>query len=198
MNFRSPLEWPTGWPRTAADKRVESRYRISPSAATEDLEQELRKLASTDCLTVVTTNCPVSTRGRPYAGSLEDPIEDPGVAVYFVESESERRMALACDAFRRPYENLRALALAIGAMRQIQRTGASGLIEKAYAGFEALPPSEGWRAVLGLAACATLADAEQAARRLRQKHHPDKAGGSGVAFRDINEALEQARGELQR
>ena len=201
MNFRSPLEWPAGWPRTAPDERTDSRYRISPSTATDDLENELSRLAgsaSLHSLSVVTTNCPVSTRGRPYAGSLEDPIQDPGVAVYFTD-RAARQMALACDAFRRPYENVRALSLAIGAMRLIQRTGASGLIERAYAGFEALPPAgaSGWRAALGLAAGASLADAERAARTLRQRCHPDKKGGSVDEFRRITAALEQARRELQ-
>ena len=56
-----------------------------------------------------------------------------------------------------PYANIRSLALAVKAMRAIERYGGGHMMERSFAGFAQLPPPEGestiprrpWREVLG-------------------------------------------------
>lgn len=63
----------------------------------------------------------------------------------------------------------------------IERHGGAVVLERAFSGFTALPgPSTAdWRKVLD------PADPEGSYRRLRSKHHPDRAGGSQQEFHRV-------------
>ena len=50
---------------------------------------------------------------------------------------------IACDQFNAVRLNLESIVLTIKAMRQIERCGATGLLERAFKGFSALPAYEG-------------------------------------------------------
>lgn len=189
--FRSPLDWPSGWNRTT-EKRTPSRYSIKPGKAVQDLVKELRLMGAEGV--VITSDMPVRINGSgPYVGALTELREDTGVAIYFFHAG--RRCVIACDRWALPWENIRAVGLAVAALRSIERCGASEIINRAYAGFSALPaPSDSacWD-VLGVAQGSDEATVAKAYRALAKKLHPDH-GGSVEAMAKLNAARDEALG----
>lgn len=55
----------------------------------------------------------------------------------------QHEYALACDLFREVRLNMHAIGLTIEAMRQIERCGASSMLERAFRGFMAALPAKG-------------------------------------------------------
>ena len=56
------------------------------------------------------------------------------------KSSSNYDYVIACDLFKEVRLNINAIRLTIAAIRQIERCGASSLLERAFKGFAALPP----------------------------------------------------------
>lgn len=204
MTDAYPLRWPAGWPR-AKSRNHNVPFSVTPDRAAQSLYAELRKINATHL--VVSTNAPLRNDGTPYRDALAERLTDPGVAVYF--QRNARPMVMAQDAYSMPYANIRSLALAVEAMRAIERHGGGHMMERSFDGFAQLPPPAGsqvaakrpWRAVLDLdgmagPAFAQLAGAEAAYRTLARKHHPD-AGGSADAMAELNNAINEAREELR-
>lgn len=206
---RSPLSWPTGWPRTPASERKHARwgkgkqhYRQDGTPSYRSKEQltvfdaiarlgrEVRRLGAAD--DVLTTN--------PLRGTepTERSTADPGAALYF--TLDGKKTVLACDRWKRVADNIAALAEHIEALRAIERYGV-GSLAQAFAGYTALPPAGGetdWRAVLGIEADAksiTLAAVEARYRELARLHHPD-VGGDPETMSRLNQAREAARRAL--
>lgn len=118
--------------------------------------------------------------------------DDQSIAVYF--ELRGKALVMACDRFVQAEGNLRSLALAIEAMRQLERHGGGTMMERAFAGFAALaPPSSGrpWHQVLDLEPSSSTALIEQTFRRLAAERHPDK-GGSADAMAELNQARAEA------
>lgn len=196
MTEAYPLHWPDGWPRTPDQQRKWSlaggRSGTQPFGRTRDrLLDELRRLGARGA--VLSTDRPLRRDGLPYANKGAG--EDPGVAVYF--TLNDRQMVIAQDAYELMEDNIRSLALAIEHMRGLERHGGGHMMERAFAGFEALPAPgvTDWRHVLG-SGITTRAEAETRYRKLARERHPDAAGGSEAAMADLNVAIEQARQEL--
>ncbi len=198
MTQAYPLAWPSGWPRTAATARRAARYHVSMARARDDLLDELRRLGA--AYPVLSTDIPVRRDGLPYASAREP--DDPGAAVYFMLQGAQH--VIACDTWQRVKDNLRAIGLALAALRQLERTGASGLLERAFSGFQALPapaPEPDWRSVLQMGndlndpPAVLLARAERHFRLLAQDAHPDRGGETG-AFEGLVRARDAARREL--
>lgn len=212
-----PLQWPDHWPRTKPGRRISSRFRnCSVGRGITDVLDELRRFGAKQV--VLTSGLRLRLDGIPYAQQAEP--DDPGIAVYF--QWRGRPYVVACDTYRRSWENLRALSKTIEGMRAIERHGASQLLERAVAGFSALPPGEGappptppeepWWEVLGMP---DLADsytqiasddthpmrvpALGMAKALYQSRianaHPDK-GGSTEQAAALNVAWAQAKEAL--
>lgn len=188
-----PLGWPAGWERTKRARR-EPPYRVSLAAATSDLMGEL-KLAGARYVTL-STNVPLRRDGLPR--NDHEPA-DPGAAVYWL-SRDDKPMVMACDCWCRVRGNVRALGMAVTALRSMERSGASQLLERAYSGFAALPANvqrRSWREVLG------IAPGQHVTRELLHlvrrgwvaKVHPD-AGGSHEQMAEINRAYDEALQEL--
>lgn len=230
-----PLQWPEGWPRTPAESRVESpfykaRANGAPNAITgrvstqrhalpfnethADLRNELRRLGAANY--VITTDLPLKSDGTPYASSK---IGDVGIAVWFLLPDTKGNVServLACDKWRTHADNMYSIAKTIEAMRGIERWGASDLVQRAFAGFTALPPGPGgegdpaprpkrtWRAVLGVDSAAYLtldiddvvAIAEAKYRTMIRAAHPDVEGGSHDATVELNTARDEMMLEL--
>jgi hypothetical protein len=218
-----PLQWPTGWARTPAGQRDDSRYRFksggvrwrgvgqpysSPKAVTfeaarEKLCAEMDRLGAKNL--VISTNVPLRNDGFPRAGEAGKRYADPGVAIYF--TYKGKQMAIACDRYDAPSANLRSLGLGIEAMRQLERHGGGMMMERAFAGFAALPPpgyKRPWRDVLGfvtnggapLASRVITRDAIMAQYRLLATvKHPDK-GGTETAMAELNVARDDALREI--
>lgn len=148
-----PLAWPPGWPRTPAGAREDSRYQFKTASGPVTFEKARGRLAAElDLLrafhVVLSTNIPLRLDGQPRSDAARMRMEDPGVAVYF--TLHNRPMVMAQDRFDAPSANIRSLGLAIEAMRQLERHGGGAMMERAFAGFAALPrPRNCWE-ILGV------------------------------------------------
>lgn len=189
-----PLTWPAGWERTKRARR-EPPYRVSLAAATHDLVKEIN--AAGGRYVTLSTNVPLRRDGLPR--SDHEPT-DPGAAVYWL-SRDDKPMVMACDCWCRVRGNIRALGMAVAALRAIERSGASQLLERAYSGFAALPANvqrPSWRSVLGLEGVpVTRAVVEATYRHHAARCHPD-AGGSHEQMVALNHAYAEALQELGR
>ena len=203
-----PLQWPDGQPR--------SEYRRTPKFGTqftEDREKVLRYLSKRGGSNIViTSNLPVNTKGQPYEAGVIGGGGDTGVAVWWVEKGREQ--VIACDAWQRAAQNLSAIERTLTALRALDRHGCSQVVEKAFAGFAALPAagetSDGiptpkrWHEVLGLTElyAAGLIKGADLLAVVKQRHreriklaHPDVGGDPAIAA-ELNAALDQAEKEL--
>lgn len=192
-----PLVWPDGWPRAKA-REHNNRYAVTDAQARADLVDELHKLHARDF--VLSSNLPVRKDGMPYLDANRRNVTDPGVAVYWVDRKN-RPWVIACDKWSRVPHNMRAIYYAISGIRQIQRSGASELLERAYKGFRALPAeaagSGWWRQVLGFQAHEPLTreKIEAKYRALAVIRHPDR-GGTQDEMVLLNRARESALQEI--
>jgi hypothetical protein len=202
-----PLHWPPGWPRSAPIGRMgEGRFSVTPDQALRSLHNELTKLRAAHI--VISSWCKLSSRGLPYAEDLNARMRDPGVAVYF--QLKARPMVMAQDLFDRPYANARSLALAVAALRSLERHGGGHMMQRSFEGFAQLPPPTGWgaeimrpwREVLNVGGYidtlpkeAARAVVEDAYKRLARDAHPDK-GGAADTMAELNVAVDRAREEL--
>lgn len=204
MTTAYPLAWPDGWPRTPPQKRQDSKYRFrrtgrwsksqSPfwsfAEARDALMNELERLGSRQL--VLSTNYELRLDGLPRASGRTP--DDTGIAVYF--TLNGKQMVMACDMHLRAEENMRSIALAAEAMRQLERHGGGIMMERAFEGFQALPaPGEArkrhWREVLDLDGQPTADRIQAQFRSLSRERHPD-AGGTAEAFHELQQAREEA------
>lgn len=198
MSNAYPLAWPHGWPRTPASQQTDARYQFTrPSeagnrkpwtfaSARDALVEELRKMKATGV--VISTNFSLNSQGMP-RGDRRAPA-DQGIAIYF--TRGRRQLAMACDRYVRAEENMRSLALALDAMRSLERHGGGIMTEKAFSGFAALPPPPSCWEVLGAEPGAAAAEVDAAWRAKARAAHPDQ-GGTTAAMAALNAARDEAR-----
>lgn len=203
-----PLAWPAGWPR-AKGRMNHTRFSVLPEKALLSLLANLRQLRTSHV--VVSSNCKLRNDGFPYSEDLKTTShKDPGVAIYF--QFKAKPMVMAQDGYNAPYANMRSLALAIEALRTMERHGGGHMMERSFAGFAQLPPPEGsaavqirpWRDVLEMAESYNgipledqLVLAEAKYRKLARDRHPDASSGSADLMAELNLAIEAARAQLQ-
>lgn len=185
-----PLKWPEGWPRTLATARRSAPYKTSLQAAVNDLLADLRRMRATDI--VISSNVRSSLIKQ-----TESDLRDPGVAVYWLHKDGSPRV-MACDHWHRLRDNVRGVGLTIAALRQIERCGATGMLDRALDGFKALPAAPTWREVLQLprSGPVTAAQVTTQFRALAATHHPDR-GGDTVTFGQITQAYREALSACQ-
>ena len=195
-----PLVWPDGWPETPPEKRLKwmaGAYGNTPpwDVVLKRLETELTRLGATSI--VLSTNQPIRRDGQPYAARRR--IEDAGAAVYFTHKGKD--LVMAQDRYKLLADNIRSLCLAIEGIRQVERHGGGVMVERAFAGFERLPPPANrgsWRDVFGVGHYdPSPAELKKLYQRLAGKRHPDKPGGSVERMQTLNEAYRAARQELR-
>ena len=186
-----PLYWPDGWKRTSYYGRKSNKQFIKSFAVSRDqLLHEVSMLGGRNV--ILSTNIPLRNDGLPYANFKEP--QDPGVAIYF--HHKDRPTCFACDKYQYVRENIRAISLTIGALRGIERWGASDMMERAFRGFTAIPDrSNDWRQILEFSPGykPTSEEIDNAFRRLAKTYHPDMHGGSTNKMQDLVNAREQAR-----
>lgn len=193
MAERYPLHWPAGWPRTPQHRRADATYQVTFNRALEDALDSIRKMGGRS--PIVSSNLKLRQDGLPYANQREP--DDSGIAVYWTQDGQQR--VIACDCWRSRRDNMRAIGLTLEGLRAIQRSGASSILDRAFAGFAALPAAASgpdWRAVLGLGPTANADDVKRAFRGLAREHHPDH-GGDPDRFRRLVEARDAAEMELR-
>jgi hypothetical protein len=171
--------------------RRESPYEIVEFGRNRDLVlASLLKMATRHDI-VMSTNVPLRRDGLPYAN--EQSPQDPGVAVYWMRNGKPQ--VIACDRWYKVGENARAIWYALESLRQLERCGASQVIERAYAGFAALPAAnrtKPWREVLGFPEGPVWgSEIEARYRELSRLHHPD-VGGDTTRMAEINVAYKEA------
>lgn len=202
MTIAYPLQWPEGWPRTAEVQRKRGSFGTYARPLTFDRARrqvidELRMLGAKDV--VISTNLPIRQDGQPYADAARRRMDDPGVAIYFLLKG--RQMVMAQDAYYDIASNVRSLGLAIEGMRQLERHGGGTMMERAFAGFAALPSpgaSKPWREVLGLTSKmvpVTRSQIDTAFRDKAKTCHPDR-GGSHALMAELNAARDAALREI--
>lgn len=188
-----PLQWPAGYPRETG--RQSSNFKTTPDRARKELMAEIERL-SADKNPVISSNVPLRKRdGQMYADVAKDELDDPGVAIYFLYNENP--VALACDNWKTPAENIRALSLTISAIRGMGRWKCTQILERTFSGFPALPEVTSantaiW-STLGLSGKPDSADILKSAYKARVALvHPDKPTGSREAFDAVQEAYRKA------
>ena len=113
----------------------------------------------------------------------------PAVAVRF--DLDGHTYNIAADRYNTPEQNLAGIAAYIESVRAQERNGIFTVEEMLHT-FAALPVGREWWKVLGVQPDAPQDVAEAAYRALVLKFHPD-AGGRTEDFREITEAIEEAR-----
>lgn len=201
-----PLQWPVGWPRTSYGARLSSHnfggkvYGLQFDRVRRQLFDELGRLGARNI--VLSTNIPLRQDGMPYAGAALKRMDDPGIAAYF--TLKGKQMVMAQDRYSDIAANMRSLVLAIEGMRQLERHGGGTMMERAFAGFAALPPpmkpQRPWKQVLEfmdveISIGLTPADVDAAYYRLAKQRHPD-AGGTTDAMVELNAARQEALREI--
>lgn len=186
-----PLQWPMGFPR--ARHRERGAFRTDFQAALNNVRRSLAAFAKDSGKQV--TNPVMSSNVNPLA--LQDrPLDDPGVAVWFIWDALP--VCIAVDRYAMPAANLQAIHHIIEARRVELRHGTLALVRASLQGFKALPAPKGkhWRDVLELTGEASPAVVAAAYKRLAAMRHPDN-GGSDAAMAELNVARDTAMAELK-
>lgn len=192
-----PLTWPTGWKRSPSYDYKFGAFRVHPDQAVKDLLHEIDLLGGEN--PIISSNMAIRKDGKPYIRAPQ--IVDPGVAVWF--DRDEHQQVIACDTYDKPWKNIRGVWITIRALRDMQRQGASEMLERAFTGFIALPSPEmnaarGWREAFGFAKDETppLSEVKKRFHHQAKMHHPDQ-GGNEHMFKAVNEAWQQAKTEMK-
>lgn len=153
-----------GWPRTQYPENA--RFGLTFARARDDLLEEIGRLGGEDV--ILSTNINLRRDGLPYANTREP--QDSGVAVYFKWHGKSR--VFACDKYTYTRDNIRAIGKTIEALRGIERWGASDMMERAFTGFEALPPpSADYAETLQVQPGDMRDDVQRRYRKLRSEAH---------------------------
>ncbi|AGU49080.1 chaperone DnaJ domain-containing protein [Variovorax paradoxus B4] len=211
-----PLAWPPGWKRTAADERAYGRFstakqssvgnwrttqNITVAAATQRLRAELDRMAVRGDDLVLSSNLKLRLDGLPRSDQAQP--ADPGAAVCWNDPWTAAPRCMAIDRYTKVEMNIAALAATIEAMRAIERHGGAIVLERAFAGFTALPApivagmKRHWREVLGFSSNYPVS-AELLKERYRSRAssaHPDK-GGSTAEMAELNQVRDDALKEI--
>lgn len=212
-----PLQWPAGWPRTGADDRKFGRFNtkqysggsswrttsdITISQALGRIHSEIEAFDGSqrhwsridpDSI-VISTNLRVRKGDGEPASNQKEP-EDPGAALYFIMDG--KNQCIPCDSYTRVAQNLAGIAATLSALRALERHG-SGLMERAFTGFEALPnpATTHWREILGYQGD-SYEECKAIYLRKSRESHPDR-GGDATASAAINAAWSEAKRELRK
>lgn len=211
-----PLTWPAGWKRTQGADQRPAKFgkaervhyeggggytRTKPLTVADAVDRVLVSLTRMGIPRddiVISTNLELRTDGLPR--SQQRAPRDPGAAVYWRDGGADR--CLAVDHYTTVEDNLAAIAATLEALRAIERHGSAQILDRAFAGFTALPApgqttARGWREILGVDANERdLVKVEQRYRKLASIQHPDK-GGTDAAMAEINGAWQQAQEALR-
>lgn len=188
----------TAWPGQLTRGRRRAPFFAKWHTTLADLKRELRQLqARNTVLQVAMADRDFRVDGYPRADRRP---EHPGVILSFDSKHGP--LSYPCDTYTDWTDNLRAIALAMEALRAVDRYGVTRRGEQ-YAGWKALPPGAGSTSSSGFATAdealrwmrafdQTVPDAETLLprdlyRRLAKRLHPD-AGGDRTTWDQLDEA----------
>ncbi len=178
------------WPgtKTASAARKHSTFRASYAKTLDVLERELHHLRAKDILIqAYFERRDIRNDGWPRSSARPS---EPGVIVTF--SVKTGTMSFPCDRFDGWEDNLRAIALSLEALRQVDRYGVTRNNEQ-YRGFAQLQEAAHGRAsaidfftrLTGWDRQQVQADPQGAYRLACRAVHPDVRGGSHEKFTEM-------------
>jgi hypothetical protein len=185
-----PLCWPAGWRRAPKSERKRGRFthygeRLYAPEAIERLLYQLKQLGVDADDPVISTNVRALEMHKARISGLAD----PGVAVYWRDGKNTRCMAIDC--YDELVDNIAAAAATLEALRSVERHGGAAILDRAFAGFVALPAPEQWFTILGVSANATEDEIKLAHRRLVAAHPEFRTGGAARELARINAARDE-------
>lgn len=184
------VPWPTGRPYTA--ERKNGPFKVSLATAIARVEQAVSAFTKarsdwrTEELWIYVDGAELGARNRFLSNQRN---ATPAVAIRFDLDGATYN--IVADRYNTPEQNLAGIAAYIESVRAQERNGIFTTEEMLHT-FAALPAGKEWWEVLGVARSCTRSAAEAAYRSLVKTHHPD-AGGDAERFREITEAIEEAR-----
>ncbi len=176
------------WPMEHTKRRTRSRFGANWSTTTELLERELRFLRGQNIVLQMAVG-EQEIRNDGWIRASARPTH-PGVLLTFDSKFGP--LTYPCDNFTDWKANVRAIALALEALRKVDRYGVTKRGEQ-YTGWKALPSKVdgGPHAVLaqwsGFSEREVRNDPKAAYRAAAKEAHPDR-GGSGEAFSEVGDA----------
>jgi hypothetical protein len=186
------------WPgvTSPAKKRKRAPFKSSYAATLKLIERELVHLkAHNTLIQAYFDHEAIRADGWPKGGRAPSA---PGIILTF-QSGSASVMSFPCDTYSHWEDNLRAIGLALAALRAIRRYGVGKTTEQ-YRGFVALPPASpiprrdaaiGFLSrVTGLAISEVERDLQSAYRTAARRLHPD-SGGSHDQFTELQRHWEE-------
>lgn len=183
------LDWPPGWERTPAGRRTKGRkFQASLGQTTKQIEGEMKRMDVDDWRGSI-ANQHTKSNGLPLHNANPD---DPGFVLQW--SKDGDQFAVACDAYSRVRDNVRAVYLWIHETRlRSQRPVKTGDTEFAAARLPAgddvvaagPPPHE----VLDISPDASRDEVLNAYKKRLKEVHPDQ-GGDPNAFKRVVQAKE--------
>ncbi|MGD9636847.1 MAG: hypothetical protein AB7U97_26425 [Pirellulales bacterium] len=182
------------WPTETTKRRQRSKFRTQWTVTCKLLERELSHLGCRRL--VVQADCDRSEIRNDGFLRASARLRGPGVVLSFQSKHGP--LSYPCDAFDDWQDNVRAIALALEALRTVDRYGVTKRAEQ-YRGWQALPSPNGnqWtatdakeflRVIVGPELfCIFKNDNEQLLRRAEIKTHPDR-GGNPDDFKKVQQA----------
>jgi DnaJ-domain-containing protein 1 len=187
------IDWPEGFERMAPGERERvSKFQASLGQTTKSIEGELERMDVDDWRASV-GRTRTKGNGLPLHDATPD---DPGFVLRWTKKEEQ--FAVACDAYTRLRDNVRAVYLWVHETRMRGNrpvvTGSSQFAaarlppgdEEREAVVTRQPPHE----ILGVAPDAPETVVKAAAKQLKKEHHPDQ-GGDEEQFKRIVRAEEE-------
>ena len=187
------IDWPEGFERTApSDRERTSKFQASLGQTAKSIEGELGRMNVDDWRASV-GRAKTKGNGLPLHDANPD---DPGFVLRWT-NEGEQ-FAVACDAYTRLRDNVRAVYLWVHETRMRgNRPVVTGSSQFAAARLppgdeerEAVVASAAPHEILGVAPDAPETVKKAAAKRLKKEHHPDQ-GGDGEQFKRVVRAEEE-------
>lgn len=188
---------PPVWPSVVTIGRKKSPFGVNWSSTLSLLEAEVRALRGREVTMALAVRADqIRADGGVYAKAR---IQDPSVILSLTSGAD--RLAFPADRFNWWEDNVRAIALAMQALRLVDRYGVQS--GRQYQGFKALPATTSelnWESALAVLAdfSGTFVHAEDpseeavrlAVRRARARTHPDATGSASANFHRVQAAAQ--------
>jgi hypothetical protein len=138
------------WPRPFTRNRRRSPFAAGYSSTMKQLDRELSILSARNVvIQMALSDAEIRLDGRPRASAIPD---HPGVILTFEKpvppgksptgKAYNQTLNFPCDTYTTWQDNLRAITLALDALRRVDRYGVTNF-EEQYRGWAQLPPGEG-------------------------------------------------------
>lgn len=198
------------WPGSRTERPIRGPFKSTFEKTLRKLERELRHLGAEDVLFVA--DCDASAIRRDGMLYADARLRSQGVVLSFTAcSQAGKRTPLKfpCDTYDDWRTNLHAIALALEALRAVDRYGVTRRSEQ-YTGWSQLPPGGGiataeWASTEdamrflskvgdGPLLSSLKGDLRTVYRQAAEKAHPDKPGGSEALMAKVNRAKDFIEG----